>query len=35
VRNDNDEQPEKHSLPRDLTEVGIMRDDNDEQPEKY
>jgi hypothetical protein len=30
----NDEHPEKHSRPRDVTEFGIMRDDNDEYPEK-
>jgi hypothetical protein len=31
VRDDNDEQPEKHSLPRDLTEFGIVIDDKDKQ----
>jgi hypothetical protein len=29
VRDDNDEHPEKHWFPRELTEFGIMRDVND------
>jgi hypothetical protein len=32
VRDDNDEQPEKHLFPRDLTEFGMVREDNDEHP---
>jgi hypothetical protein len=34
VIDDNDEQPEKHFLPKDATDSGIMIDDNDEHPEK-
>jgi hypothetical protein len=35
MRDNNDEHPDKHSHPKNVTEFGMMRDDNDEHREKH